>query len=79
MNYAIVEGGDWQGDTNLTRVRIGFERRIAPRFAVVAGVSANVFVSQESDGADLAPWTLWKHAGGTNVRLWPGVFIGARI
>lgn len=53
-----------------------------PDFAIFAGPSLNVFISEEYDGAGLALWDFTiteSHEGGKYVRVWPGFTIGFQL
>ena len=44
-----------------------------------AGPTLNVYTSTDSDGSDLAPWSVYEASpGGTFVRIWPGFAAGIR-
>jgi hypothetical protein len=71
------------GDLHLlNKGTLGFGWQAAPRFALVGGMSVNVFTSQRGDGDRLvggrASWHTDRN-GPTFVRVWPGFYLGARI
>jgi hypothetical protein len=70
-------------DSLLAQLRLVGGFHVAPRFAVIAGVTGNTLVSTRSD-----PWTAlgtgssveWERVKGeTRVRVWPGVLLGVQL
>jgi hypothetical protein len=70
-------------DTLLGQLRLVGGFHLAPRFAVIAGVTGNALVSLRGE-----PWTElgtgssveWERVrGDTRVRVWPGVLLGIQL
>lgn len=82
MTWHLNEPGEFTTELNLlSKLRVAAGYHIAERFAVFAGLSANVFASRVGKGSD------WRWIGassgtrsdGTFVAAWPGFFAGVRI
>jgi hypothetical protein len=64
---------------NALRLQAGV--RLAPHIALLAGLSYNVAIGQESTDADLSLTSLDRvvHSGTTTVRMYPGFILGLQI
>ncbi len=70
--------GEYGG--TLVRLRFIATRVVSRRAAVFAGPAVSLFVSDENDGGDLAPFSLYEDAMDDGfVRIWPGLEAGLRI
>ncbi len=87
LSYYIFEDereGDQRSDRDLhllNKGRVGFGWRIAPRLALTAGATVNVFTSRRNDGGDLVGGDLWhdEKSDRTWVRVWPGYYVGIQF
>lgn len=86
--YQIKEDGTWSiHDLNIiNNLRVSFDRTFSKHFTLFFGPSFNVMVSEIynvedfSIGQDMPPYTIYDETrSGTNVKMWPGFFIGIRI
>ena len=65
--------------STLARLRFIVTRAVGRQAAVFGGPAISLFVSDEHDGSDLAPFSIYDDAGDTFVRVWPGLEAGLRI
>lgn len=71
---------DFTAWASLSKLRLIAGWKVARTVAIMAGPSLNVFVSPDSDGADLAPWSIYDgRSGDVDVRIWPGFNVGLRF
>lgn len=75
-------GEDVFSDTEdvLGKVRFVADLALTDQLALFGGPTFNVFVSDEHDGSDLAPWSVYDdEIDGTFIRMWPGFVAGLRF
>lgn len=67
----------------LTQLRVVGGWQVAPRFAIIAGVTGNTLIAREGarwDDLGTGSRVEWERlSGDTRVRVWPGVLLGIQI
>jgi len=69
----------FDGTSYLAKVRATGGWEIAPPFALIGGLAANVWLSDAEDGSDipiLEQVPMYTKEGDTNISIWPGVLFG---
>lgn len=81
LNYGLlIDDWDWEAWHNLSKVRLLGRFNLSPHVAIFGGPTFNIFVSDDVDGSDLVPWSVYDtETDGTHVRLGPGVTLGLRV
>ncbi len=79
--FGIGENGRDDEDLHqLSKARVSLGWQIAPHFALVGGMSLNVFTSNFNDGSDFAKGTWYDgKRDGTWVKVWPGFSLGIQL
>ena len=81
ITMGIDEHGVDEEDVHLLHQgRIGFGWQAASRFAIIAGISVNVYTSRYSNGDEFTEGTWYDgYNNDTWVRVWPGYYLGIQI
>ncbi len=80
IHRQLVRDGDWLALHMLETVEVRAGRRLTPRLALTVGLTLNTFISNVTDGSELAPYTLvQRESGDTNIRVWPGLTLGVEF
>ncbi len=77
----IIDTDDWSKKLNqLSKFRIIAGWKVNDFISIYAGPSFNYFVSEDSDGSDIALWTINdKKSGERWERMWVGFTFGVRF
>jgi hypothetical protein len=77
FHYFDIEKGKL---SQLIRARVQLGFRPVRQFTLFAGPTYNLYLGEESDGSNLAPWTDYSGTwGSTHYRFWPGFTAGIRF
>ncbi len=78
--FTSLHGDQWDTWGSITRLRTLGGWKLSNNVAVIAGPTFNVFVSPDSDGSDIAPWSVYDTTSGdVAIRIWPGFNAGIRF
>lgn len=80
LQHTLVAEDFGETPGHLSRLRLLAGYRLSDTAALFGGPTFNVFVDEDHDGSDLAPWSVYTYEGDdVFVRMWPGFTAGLRI